>query len=160
MSEELKTCYTCETSLVKETEAGPVSVYTPVHIGYFEYALCSTCAKVFTKMMDTITAASAKMNDVTCNCSEQLITIEVPKIERIHTVLQYGLPIICIYESPADYPGKYVARVYAVTEGQTRPGIYIALADTLEEIRAKLPEGMYPVRRHKSDDPCIVETWI
>jgi len=64
--------------------------------------------------------------------------------------------IICIYNSPKDYPGMYVARLFELT----KPTKYVVTAQSLEEIRAAIPAEMLCFGRDKADDPCIVETWI
>jgi len=75
-------------------------------------------------------------------------------IERLRK--QTKLPMITVYEKPADYPNQYVARVWDVN----RPTRLIALADTLEEIREAIPREMCNIKRQPQDDPCIVEVWI
>jgi len=66
------------------------------------------------------------------------------------------LPLICVYNNPSDYPGKYVARVWDVD----RPTNLVAIADSLEEIREAKPPEMMIMDRMQNDDPVIVETWI
>lgn len=65
-------------------------------------------------------------------------------------------PIICIYNSPADYPGKFVARLWDLD----KPTRCIGVAETLDAIRELIPDGMIRFRRDQNDDPCIVESWI
>lgn len=69
---------------------------------------------------------------------------------------QTKLPMITVYKHPEDYPEQYVARVWDVN----KPTHLIALADTLEELREAIPEGMCNLGRQQQDDPCIVEVWI
>ena len=66
------------------------------------------------------------------------------------------LPLICVYKNPADYPGKYVARVWDVD----KPTTLVAIADSFEEIRAAKPPEMVVMQRQPNDDPVIIETWI
>lgn len=66
------------------------------------------------------------------------------------------IPLIRVYRSPSDYPGKYIARLWDVD----RPTNVIAIAESLEEIREAKPAEMAILQRHPSDDPVIVETWI
>jgi endonuclease V-like protein UPF0215 family len=66
------------------------------------------------------------------------------------------IPLICVYRSPSDYPGKYIARLWDVD----RPTNVIAIAESLEEIREAKPAEMAILQRYPSDDPVIVETWI
>lgn len=80
----------------------------------------------------------------------------VPQFDTGHMARAAKTPLICIYERPADYPDKYVARLWDLQ----RPTGLIAIADTLEEARAAVPPGMVPLARDERDDPCIVETWI
>lgn len=75
-------------------------------------------------------------------------------LERLRK--QTKLPMITVYKHPEDYPEQYVARVWDVN----KPTHIIALADTLEELREAIPEGMYNLGRRPQDDPCIVEVWI
>lgn len=65
-------------------------------------------------------------------------------------------PMICIYDCPDDYPDSFVARVWDMD----RPTRLVAMADTLEEIRAKIPKDMHCIPRTEQDEPCIVEVWI
>ena len=84
--------------------------------------------------------------------------------DRIVTRFNYGklleatkVPIIAVYRGPADYPGKYVARVYDVD----RPTNLVAVADEYEDILTAIPAGaMVRMERDPKDDPCIVETWV
>lgn len=66
------------------------------------------------------------------------------------------LPLICIYNNPSDYPGKYVARLWDVD----KPTNMVAIAESLEEIREAKPPEMMIMDRMPNDDPVIVETWI
>lgn len=65
-------------------------------------------------------------------------------------------PLICIYNSPRDYPGKYVARLWDVD----KPTNMVAIAESLEEIREAKPPEMMIVDRLPDDKPEIVETWF
>lgn len=65
------------------------------------------------------------------------------------------VPLICVYKNPADYPGKYVARLWDVDT----PTTLVVVADSLEEIRIAKPQQMVIMQRHPNDDPVIVETW-
>lgn len=69
---------------------------------------------------------------------------------------QTRLPMICIYDHPEDYPDNFVARVWDVNS----PTHLVALADTLEGIRATIPPNMTRMPRSLRDDPVIVEVWI
>lgn len=67
-----------------------------------------------------------------------------------------AVPLICIYSSPTDYPGKYVARLWDMM----RPTNLVTVSDSLEGIRQTIPDGMMLCPRYPNDDNCIVETWI
>ncbi len=84
--------------------------------------------------------------------------------DRIITRFDYGrlvkqttVPIITIYDHPADYPDKFVARVWDVN----RPTNLAAVADTYEELLEAIPvNSMVKMARSPGDDPVIMETWI
>jgi len=69
---------------------------------------------------------------------------------------QARIPLICVYEHPTDYPDKFIARLWDCNV----PTHIMATADTLEELRDKIPSSMVRMDRHPKDDPCIVEVWI
>lgn len=80
----------------------------------------------------------------------------VTRFNYARLVKQTTMPIIMIFESPEDYPGKYVARVFDVD----KPTNLAAVADTYEEIQQAIPAGMVRLERNEKDDPVILETWI
>ncbi len=67
------------------------------------------------------------------------------------------LTIWTIYDHPRDYPDKYVLRADDIPGGRRD---FIELADTLDEIRRKVPAALCRMPPYPSDDPVIVETWI
>jgi hypothetical protein len=72
-----------------------------------------------------------------------------------------GLKLWTIYNSPKDFPGKFIAREWELTgEGSKPSQSNYVTGDTLEEVRKQLPKFMTVIPRHESDDPCIVEVWI
>lgn len=66
------------------------------------------------------------------------------------------LEVYVIYHDPADHPGQYVVRRWV---GLT-PHEHVAIASTLDEARAAIPTGLYPIARSDTDDPVIVESWV
>lgn len=71
------------------------------------------------------------------------------------------LDLYVVYFNPKDFPDKFVARKFIIDySGRQTPGHIIATANTIEEVRAKIPEGLYRQIRSENDDPCIVETWL
>ena len=76
--------------------------------------------------------------------------------------LELGLlTIITIYNSPTDYPNKFVSRMFVLDKNnrvvRTR---YIILGKTLEEVREKAIINRASIETSKLDDDCIVESWI
>jgi hypothetical protein len=66
------------------------------------------------------------------------------------------MPIITIYQDPLDYPQKYVARLFNLTD----PTNVVMLGDNYEELVRRKPLAMVSFNRSPDDDPKIVETWI
>jgi hypothetical protein len=73
-----------------------------------------------------------------------------------------NLAIWTIYDSPRDYPGLFVARLFLICIGELEPvGTgKVFLAETLEGVRNQLPPGLYRMPRDPSDEPAIVESWL
>lgn len=67
-----------------------------------------------------------------------------------------GLEIWVVYDNPTDFPGLFIARKWV---GET-PTQELLQAETLEQLRAKLPQGLVRLDRHSGDDAKIVETWL
>ena len=65
-------------------------------------------------------------------------------------------PVFTVFNSPKDFPGKYVVRIF---DGKT-PLRLITIRDTLEEARKTIPPMFMRTDRSEKDDPIIVETWI
>ena len=74
----------------------------------------------------------------------------------INCAVQSQIPMIVIFNSPKDYPEKYVGRLWDLD----KPTQVLTVKDTLEEVRAEIPFGFINIGRHASDDPAIVEVWI
>ena len=71
---------------------------------------------------------------------------------------RFDLPMIIVYSHPSDFPDKFVARLFDLQ----RPTPYIAIADSLSDIRNIIP---YPGRFHKMprskyDAPSITEVYM
>lgn len=81
----------------------------------------------------------------------------VKRFDYARLVRQTTMPIITIYNSPTDYPGKYVARVFDVDKATN----LAAVADTYEGLLEAIPTGsMVRLDRNPNDDPVILETWV
>lgn len=70
------------------------------------------------------------------------------------------LTIWTIYRHPADYPTKWVLRPFMVTRGAAVPAAEVVTADSLEEIRPHVPEGLVLLARDPPDDPVVFESWV
>jgi len=64
-----------------------------------------------------------------------------------------------IYERPRDFPRHYVARPHRTMRDPGPLDVYL-LADSLEGIRAQLPNGLHCLTRADGDEPQILETWL
>lgn len=65
-----------------------------------------------------------------------------------------------VYDHPSDFPDEFVARAFRVTRGQVEPTNITFTAPSLDEVRAMLPPGLYPLTRNVGDEPQIVEVWL
>ena len=74
--------------------------------------------------------------------------------------------IVAVY----DHPQGYVARAHIVAQNRygvmgcgksayASPTIYIA-RETLDAVRAAIPDDMVKMIRHPQDDPVIIETYV
>ena len=72
-----------------------------------------------------------------------------------------GYALIVVYESPDDYPGVYVARLFDVSKGAgVVPQNIVAIKPSLDEIRKLKPRQMIARPRDAGDGACIVEMWM
>lgn len=68
-----------------------------------------------------------------------------------------------VYDSPNDYPNKYVVRRWEVSNELKDPIAMniIIIGNDLEEIRKQLVSmGLFSIPRHETDDKKIIETWL
>ena len=70
------------------------------------------------------------------------------------------LAIWTVYNNPTDYPGKFVARKFLATAPDPTATAEVEIADTLAELRKKLPPWLSRINRMPGDDPKIVEVWL
>lgn len=61
---------------------------------------------------------------------------------------------------PFDLLNKYVARKHAISPGVVTLTEEVITADSLEELRERLPPGLHRMPRHPTDDPTILECWL
>jgi len=71
-----------------------------------------------------------------------------------------ALQMWVITENPADYPGRFVARLALITSGEVIHTATHHTANSLQAIRALIPQGLVRFDRQDGDDPVIVETWF
>jgi hypothetical protein len=69
---------------------------------------------------------------------------------------EYTMPIICIYNSPSDYQGMFVARLFDVN----KPTAIILMRSSLDSIRQEIPERFTLVPKAAGEDANIVESYI
>ena len=66
-----------------------------------------------------------------------------------------------VYDRPKDYPTLFVARRSELRSlGKIATTEDLRLAETLDDVRAKLPPGLYRLDRMPGDDAKIVEVWL
>ena len=73
---------------------------------------------------------------------------------------KHSLSMITVYRHPDDYKDKYVARLYIVEKGVTKCTTAIVLADTLDEIRTKIPSHLFRMPRSENDLESVVESYL
>lgn len=66
-----------------------------------------------------------------------------------------------VYESPTDYPGKFVVRGFEIKNGQVIPEDKpLCISDSLREARKAIPDTFINLGRSAKDDNCMLEVWI
>lgn len=69
---------------------------------------------------------------------------------------QAAIPVIIVTANQDDYPRRYVARLWDMSVPTSTQ--YMALEDTLEELRKTIPSEMS--RLPAASDDSIVEAWL
>lgn len=69
---------------------------------------------------------------------------------------QAAIPVIIVTANQDDYPQRYVARLWDMSVPTSTQ--YIALEDTLEELRKTIPAEMS--RLPAAPDDSVVEAWL
>ena len=84
--------------------------------------------------------------------------INIKDLRKVWSVVVKDLlfPMVTIYENPADYKGKFVARIF----DRNKPTRVITVKDTLEEVREILPDHLVKIMPSKDDHEAIKEIWI
>jgi len=65
-----------------------------------------------------------------------------------------------VYDHPLDYPDGFAARKCVIGVNTVTHTDEMFTGDTLDEVRALLPPGLYRIHRYEQDDPKIVEVWL
>lgn len=85
------------------------------------------------------------------------------KVKSIGEYNVYGLnfPLVTLYYSPTDYPGKYVARIFDAIPSPT-PTDGVMIYNTEEEARADIWNAGYRTffPRAERDKKCIIGTFM
>jgi hypothetical protein len=85
---------------------------------------------------------------------------QMTPFEKVHYEHQSCLPMWTVYgPNTSDYPGKYLARL-CFTLPQVEMTDCLIIRDTLQEVRMKLPRGLFWMDRKPEDDPVILEVWL
>lgn len=88
----------------------------------------------------------------------------MPEPKTFHRQQQFALrerlPIWVICNpTTSDFAGQWVARMH-LTIPTPEPTNLIVVGERLEDVRARLPEGLINIGRQPDDDPVIAEVWI
>lgn len=65
-----------------------------------------------------------------------------------------------VYDHPTDYPVGFIARLYLIYNGYAIASPSTVTGSTLDQVRERLPPGLFRLPRDDNDGPKIVETWI
>lgn len=83
-----------------------------------------------------------------------------PEHQRVTHEGLHLMPNWVIYRPvTSDHPGKWVGRLH-FSLPEPRPTNLMFLADSLEEARSKVPQGLVCIARDKLDDRVIEEIWL
>lgn len=71
------------------------------------------------------------------------------------------LMVWTIYRAPADFPSvPYVVRGWLIIGGDIVDSGALGLADSLEQARTYLPQGLSRFEPSPGEDPVVVESWL
>ncbi len=82
--------------------------------------------------------------------------IYLARFEYAKLTEQAAIPVIIVTANQDDYPQRYVARLWDMSVPTSTQ--YMALEDTLEELRKTIPAEMS--RLPAAPDDSIVEAWL
>lgn len=70
------------------------------------------------------------------------------------------LDIWVVYDRPQDYPGQVVARKWMALQGEVLATSVVITGNTVDDVRAQIPPGLFCQPRDENDDPHIIECWF
>lgn len=117
------------------------------------------CAEVLSQEeLDQLQGLIKKVEILKPSKSEYIVISKIDAPRLFNMLKEKKLEIWVIYDCPADYPGKFVARKWVLDV----PTKTVIIGDTLDEVRNKLPnkQNLVCLDRSFQDDPIIVETWL
>ncbi|WP_374631791.1 hypothetical protein [Ferrovibrio sp.] len=82
--------------------------------------------------------------------------------ERQGQPLGRSVDMWVIYDSPSDYPGRYVARLWRLKPYDLgyEPTTHKHVSNNLQLIRDEVSPGRHRFNRWEGDDPVILEIWL
>lgn len=86
------------------------------------------------------------------------MTIEVNSFQEVD-IRGLQVPIVCIYNSPEDYPDKVVARLFDLENPLNIVLVRYSIEEIREDIMKSFPH-MVRFDRNKNDLKSITESWI
>ena len=106
---------------------------------------------------------------ICCHCKNSMTlkyngtneTMEAKTILESMDFSQFSLPMAVVYKSPADFPDKYVIRIWE-TLPVPKASHYMSVVKNYEDCITELSSAGFLIKmaRDKTDDPCILETWL
>jgi len=83
---------------------------------------------------------------------------EQPSQQAPATILENWV----VYHNPADHPGKWVIRRWAIQQGNPEPvpTTEAYVADSYAEVAARIPDGLTNIGRSPGDVAAILEVWL
>ena len=79
------------------------------------------------------------------------MNIPIDTFEAFGKYDDFVVPMIVVYKKPTDFPEKYVARLFDIDKATA----YIVIADSMEEIKEKIPPNFINIGRNIEDDVVI-----
>lgn len=123
-------------------------------------AFCAKC-RVQTMWIEEVDN-ERKLRHWECTCCHRCIDAPPPRHQPLGT--EKYLSLYVVYNSPADYPAKFVVREFRIFAhgGSAVPQeaiVFDNYADA-ENYLLDLPRQLYRTDRQEEDDTCILEVWI